>query len=125
MQNHTIHVSLLLMLRAVARSSLHPHARGRRNPLYPRVATQALRYLCAGKAPSTSPTKADNEISKTSTPKALTNEQILKIANIDLVSKKEVAIMEREKKIMTVYAFGGLALSLFGMSLGVSLFMSI
>lgn len=56
---------------------------------------------------------------------SLTNEQILKIAKIDLVSKKEMAIMEREKKIVAAKAIVGLAVSLFGLSLGGTVFMSI
>lgn len=65
------------------------------------------------------------ELSKYSSKPSLTKEEINKIANVDLVSNKEIAIMEREKKVMTVYAFAGLAMSLFGMSLGATVFLSI
>ena len=121
----------------------------RRSRLSHAISTHGLRFLSSNSTATTTTSQGDDlksdinnpavststddsitlregDMSKQpSTNKTLTNEQILKIANIDLVSKKEIALMEREKKIMTVYAFGGLALSLFGMSLGATVFLSI
>jgi hypothetical protein len=65
------------------------------------------------------------ELTKFSKHKTLSNEQINKIASVELVSKKEAALMLQQKKVMTVYAFAGLAMSLFGMSLGATVFLSI
>jgi hypothetical protein len=96
------------------------------------TSTQTLRVISTTKVDDIEKDVAERadivqrcDLAKDSNKKKLTNEQILKIANIDLVSKKEAAIMVREKKIMTVYAFAGLAMSLFGLSLGATVFLSI
>ena len=65
-----------------------------------------------------------HDLTNRSASDGLTKDEILKIANVELVSKKEAAIMAREKKIMTAYAVTGLAVSIFGMTLGATVFLS-
>jgi hypothetical protein len=55
--------------------------------------------------------------------KYLTNEEKLKIAAIDLVSEKETQIMQKQVLKNKIYGFGGLFVSLMGLTAGITLFL--